>query len=142
MRRYPRLGLLEIGLRLLIWFLLTGDLSWTNIVIGVAVTLLLPRQASAPVQWRDWGHVLQEIVLAIPRAYYEAFQMILKPHTVEEVVRKQTLPNPQDSIPLPRPAGLVFLDIFLITFTPKTIVLDCDPQGGYEVHVVKPREEM
>jgi multicomponent Na+:H+ antiporter subunit E len=125
---------LEIGLRLLIWFLLTGNLSWDNVAIGVAATLLLPRQASAPVQWRDWGRVLQEILLAIPRAYWEAFEMILKPHTVEEVVYKQTLPN--------RSAGLVFLDIFLITFTPKTIVLNCNAQGTYEVHVLKPREDV
>ncbi|ABD01208.1 conserved hypothetical protein [Synechococcus sp. JA-2-3B'a(2-13)] len=128
------MGLLEIGLRLLIWFLLTGNLSWDNVAIGVAATLLLPRQASAPVQWRDWGRVLQEILLAIPRAYWEAFEMILKPHTVEEVVYKQTLPN--------RSAGLVFLDIFLITFTPKTIVLNCNAQGTYEVHVLKPREDV
>lgn len=47
MGRYPELGLLEIGLRLLIWFLLTGNLSWDNVAIGVAATLLLPRQASA-----------------------------------------------------------------------------------------------
>ncbi|MFS8804322.1 Na+/H+ antiporter subunit E [Synechococcus sp. R55.6] len=134
MERYPKLGLLEIGLRLLIWFLLTGNLSWDNVAIGVAATLLLPRQASAPVQWRDWGRVLQEILLAIPRAYWEAFEMILKPHTVEEVVYKQTLPN--------RSAGLVFLDIFLITFTPKTIVLNCNAQGTYEVHVLKPREDV
>ncbi|MDT7945618.1 MULTISPECIES: Na+/H+ antiporter subunit E [unclassified Synechococcus] len=134
MGRYPELGLLEIGLRLLIWFLLTGNLSWDNVAIGVAATLLLPRQASAPVQWRDWGRVLQEILLAIPRAYWEAFEMILKPHTVEEVVYKQTLPN--------RSAGLVFLDIFLITFTPKTIVLNCNAQGTYEVHVLKPREDV
>ncbi|MFS8839935.1 Na+/H+ antiporter subunit E [Synechococcus sp. W55.2] len=134
MGRYPELGLLEIGLRLLIWFLLTGNLSWDNVAIGVAATLLLPRQAFAPVQWRDWGRVLQEILLAIPRAYWEAFEMILKPHTVEEVVYKQTLPN--------RSAGLVFLDIFLITFTPKTIVLNCNAQGTYEVHVLKPREDV
>jgi multicomponent Na+:H+ antiporter subunit E len=136
MERYPKLGLLEIGLRLLIWFLLTGNLSWDNVAIGVAATLLLPRQASAPVQWRDWGRVLQEILLAIPRAYWEAFEMILKPHTVEEVVYKQTLPNRS------RSAGLVFLDIFLITFTPKTIVLNCNAQGTYEVHVLKPREDV
>jgi multicomponent Na+:H+ antiporter subunit E len=134
MGRYPELGLLEISLRLLIWFLLTGNLSWDNVAIGVAATLLLPRQASAPVQWRDWGRVLQEILLAIPRAYWEAFEMILKPHTVEEVVYKQTLPN--------RSAGLVFLDIFLITFTPKTIVLNCNAQGTYEVHMLKPREDV
>ncbi len=130
---YLRLGWLEVGLRLLIWFLLTSDLSLANIAIGVAVTLVLPRQASVPVQWRDWLRVLRSIVLAIPQAYREAFEMILKPHTTEVTIRQQAPPN--------RSAGLVFLDIFLITFTPKTIVLNCDAQGGYEVHVVKPRED-
>ncbi len=130
---YLKLGWLEIGLRLLIWFLLTGDLSIANIAIGVAVTLILPRQASVPVQWRDWLRVAQEIVQAIPQAYSEAFQMILKPHTAEAIIQQQAPPN--------RSAGLVFLDIFLITFTPKTIVLNCDAKGTYAVHVVMPRED-
>jgi multicomponent Na+:H+ antiporter subunit E len=95
MGRYPELGLLEIGLRLLIWFLLTGNLSWDNVAIGVAATLLLPRQASAPVQWRDWGRVLQEILLAIPRAYWEAFEMILKPTLLRKLYTNKPCPTVQ-----------------------------------------------
>ena len=38
-----------------------------------------------------------------------------------------------------RTPGLIFLDIFLITFTPKTIVVKCHEDGWYEVHRVKRR---
>jgi len=37
-----------------------------------------------------------------------------------------------------RTPGLVFLDIFIITFTPKTIVVKHHEEGGYEVHRLQP----
>ncbi|MCS6813959.1 MAG: cation:proton antiporter, partial [Cyanobacteria bacterium] len=41
---------------------------------------------------------------------------------------------------LGRSPGLIFLDIFLITFTPKTIVLRYHHDGWYEVHHVRRRK--
>ena len=54
---------------------------------------------------------------------------MLRPDNQEEIVRKRVKPR--------RIPGLIFLDIFLITFTPKTIVVKYDEQGWYEVHQVK-----
>ena len=124
-------AILNIVLRLIIWFLLTADLSLANIIIGVGIALLLPCSRTSSEKLKDWLRVLWEIVIAIPQAYIEAFQIMLRPHDEEEIVRQR--------IPPRRTPGLVFLDIFLITFTPKTIVTRYDKQGWYEIHKVKRR---
>jgi multicomponent Na+:H+ antiporter subunit E len=116
-------------LRLSIWFLLTSDLSIANIIIGVSIALLLPRSYTSPEKLKEWLQVLGKIFLAIPQAYLEAIEIIFRPHTQEDVVLERV--NPKRS---PR---LVFLDIFLITFTPKTIVLKYKEEGFYEVHRVR-----
>jgi multicomponent Na+:H+ antiporter subunit E len=122
-------AILSIVLRLTIWFLLTADLSVANIIIGVAIAFLLPRSYTSPERIKDWLRVLWEIAIAIPQAYLEAFQIMLRPHNEEEIIRQRVPPR--------RTPKLVFLDIFLITFTPKTIVTKYDDRGWYEVHKVK-----
>lgn len=116
--------------RLSIWFLLTASLSPINILIGFTVALLLPRRYTEPATLRDWLQVLWKILLAIPLAYFEAFEMMVRPHDQEDIVLER--------VPSQRSPQLIFLDVFLITFTPKTIVLrfhnDC-----YEVHRLRPK---
>jgi multicomponent Na+:H+ antiporter subunit E len=77
--------------------------------------------------------VLGEVIVAIPQAYIEAFEIIFCPHTREEVIMERVKPQ--------RTPGLIFLDIFLITFTPKTIVLKYHEKGWYEVHRVRRRKK-
>ena len=127
------IGILDILLRLTIWFLLTADLSLPNIVIGVAIALLLPRSYIKAATIKDWLLVLWEVIVAIPQAYIEAFEIMLVPHTREDVVLERVKPN--------RSPGLIFLDIFLITFTPKTIVLKYREDGWYEVHRIRRRKK-
>ncbi len=128
------IAILNIILRLTIWFLLTANYSLANIIIGVAIAFLLPRSRTSLGGLKDWLRVLWEIIVAIPQAYVEAIQIMLRPHNDEEIVRKRVQPR--------RTPGLIFLDIFLITFTPKTIVVKYDEQGWYEVHQVKRRKKV
>ncbi|CAN5695248.1 Na+/H+ antiporter subunit E [soil metagenome] len=129
------IGYRDLLLRLSIWFLLTADLSLANIVIGVSLALLLPkfgaRSYAAPDIFKDWLQILWKIVVAVPKAYFEAFEMILHPHEQEEITLE-----PSESHRTP---GLIFLDIFLVTFTPKTIVVRRHADGQNEVHWVKRR---
>ena len=129
------IGYRDLLLRLSIWFLLTADLSLANIAIGVSLALLLPkfgaRSYTAPDVLKDWLQIFWEIVLAVPRAYFEAFDMMLHPHRQEEITLEPSKPH--------RLPGLIFLDIFLITFTPKTIVVRRHQNGQNEVHWVKRR---
>jgi multicomponent Na+:H+ antiporter subunit E len=125
-------GYLNLILRLTIWFLLTANFSPANILIGVTVSLLLPGLHKTPVVLTDWLRVFGEIIVAIPQAYIEAFQIMLHPHTREDVTMERVKPQ--------RTPALIFLDIYLITFTPKTIVLKYHKDGWYEVHWVRRRK--
>ena len=126
------IGYLNLILRLVIWFLLTANLSVANIIIGVSIALLLPGSHKSLGRLKDWLRALFEVIVAIPQAYIEAFEIILRPHTQEDVTLERIKPG--------RTPGLIFLDIFLITFTPKTIVLKYHEDGWYEVHRVRRRK--
>jgi len=131
------IGYRDILLRLTIWLLLTSDLSVANVVLGLVISLLLPtfgpRSYVAPAVLKDWLQILWEVLVAIPKAYFEAFEMIFRPHEHEEI-------TPQPSKPRRTP-GLLFLDIFLITFTPKSIVVKHHEEGWHEVHWVRRRRK-
>lgn len=115
-------------LRIVIWFLLTANFSITNIVIGVSVSLLMPYYRSESIRLKDVVQGLVRIMVAIPHAYIESIEMICQPHKHEEVLMEKAKYR--------RSAALVFLDIFLITFTPKTIVLEHHEDGWYSIHRV------
>ncbi|APB32512.1 hypothetical protein GlitD10_0211 [Gloeomargarita lithophora Alchichica-D10] len=117
-------------LRLTVWFLLTANFSGVNILVGVAVAVLLPGGLRMRRNWPELGRGVGRIVRAIPQAYGEAMEMMVRPHTREEIQIEPVAPN--------RTPGLVFLDIFLITFTPKTIVLNYQEPQGYVVHYLHP----
>jgi len=124
---------LERLLRLTIWFLLTADLSPVNVTIGIAVSLLLPSAASPPrAVLRDWLRAGWEVLVAIPQAYKEAIEIMIRPHREEYTTRERVPPR--------RTPGLIFLDIFIITFTPKTIVKRYHERGWYEVHWISRRK--
>ncbi|NJL48748.1 MAG: cation:proton antiporter [Leptolyngbyaceae cyanobacterium SM2_5_2] len=124
-------GYLNILLRLAIWFLLTSDFSLANILIGISVALLLPRGVTSPGALKDWLRTLGEVLVAIPQAYGEALEIMVRPHAHEAVTLEQVKPR--------RTPSLIFLDIFLITFTPKTIVQRYHNDGWYEVHHIRRR---
>lgn len=121
--------ILNIVLRLAIWFLLTADFSLPNIIIGIAIAFLLPLSRKSSSTLKDWLRILWEVIIAIPQAYFEAFEIIFRPHNNEDIIRKRAKVR--------RSPGLIFLDIFLITFTPKTIVVKYDEDGWYEIHRVR-----
>ncbi|MEA5574120.1 Na+/H+ antiporter subunit E [Calothrix sp. UHCC 0171] len=123
----------QLILRLAIWFLLTANFTVVNIIIGISVALLLPRSYTPPARLQDLLTVLGKIIMAIPQAYIEAVELIIRPHNQEEIVMERVKSR--------RSPGLVFLDIFLITFTPKTIVVKYHEEGWYEVHRVQRRKK-
>ncbi|WP_427161581.1 Na+/H+ antiporter subunit E [Aliinostoc sp. HNIBRCY26] len=120
-------------LRMVIWLLLTANFSWINILIGVIISLLLPRGVTSPDKLKDWVQVIIKTLVAIPVAYMEAFEIIFRPHQHEEIILEHVKPK--------RSPNLVFLDIFIITFTPKTIVTKYREEGWYEVHQIQPRKK-
>lgn len=127
------IGYLNLILRLVIWFLLTANFSPANIMIGIAIALILPGRPKSLGRLKDWLLALWETLVAVPQAYIEAVEIMLFPHNYEEVTLEK--------VPLRRTPGLVFLDVFVITFTPKTIVLKYHEDGWYEVHRICRRKK-
>ncbi|MBR8830698.1 MAG: hypothetical protein N5P05_000802 [Chroococcopsis gigantea SAG 12.99] len=119
----------QIILRLTLWLLLTDNFGITNIAIGLLVAFLIPRAYPGRETVKDWWSMTRKVLLAIPQAYMEAFEMLFHPHEREEIIHEKMPPH--------RTPGLIFMDIFLITFTPKTIVLKYQENGWYEVHRVR-----
>ncbi|NJK73710.1 MAG: cation:proton antiporter [Oscillatoriales cyanobacterium RU_3_3] len=120
-------------LRLSIWFLLTANFTLENIIIGILIALLLPRSYTKRDSLKELLQVLGKILIAIPQAYIEAFEMLLHPHNEEDIVMERVSAN--------RSSRLIFLDVFLITFTPKTIVVKYNEEACcYEVHRVGRRK--
>ncbi|MFM9159950.1 MAG: cation:proton antiporter, partial [Dolichospermum sp.] len=78
--------ILSLTLRLSIWFLLTANVSLTNIIIGVIIALILPRGKSSPENLKSWLKVIIKIIITIPLAFMEAFEIILRPHHQEEII--------------------------------------------------------
>ena len=121
--------IINLILRLVIWFLLTADFSLPNIAIGLLVAFILPGNYTGAETLKEWFKVLSKI----PQAYLEALEIMIRPHNQEEVT--------MEKVKIGRSPRLIFLDIFLITFTPKTIVLKSHEEGWYEVHWVRRRKQ-
>ncbi len=128
-RRLPLL--LSVAFRLALWCMLTSDLSWLNLLIGLVVALLLPRARSRSLPLRALLRATASSLLAIPQAYVEALRLIVAPAVVE---REASEPATDRAQPL-----LVFLDVFRITLTPFTIVLGLEDDGRrYRIHSLMP----
>lgn len=124
-------AVIVIGLRLLIWLLLSADLEAANLAIGLAVALALPlprRLRRLPLA--ALGHALVASLRAIPQAFTEALQLLLR-RPGREILEREPADWP-DGQP---PAAVVFLDVFRITLTPLTIALGMEEPGHrYRVH--------
>lgn len=119
--------------RLAIWFLLTADLSPANIMIGIAIAFIIPHPKIKAKDIKQWLEVGKNFIIALPQAFIEAIEIMIFPHNYESLIREK--------VEAERPAILIFLDIFLITFTPKTIVLKYQEEGWYEVHKINRRKQ-
>lgn len=118
--------ILHLIFRLGIWLLLTDDLSPANIMIGMTVALILPRPKIPVEDLKQWLKIFAKVIFIIPQAYKEALEIMLFPHHREEIQMEKVTEM--------RSPFLIFLDIFFITFTPKTVVVKYHEKGCYEVH--------
>ena len=130
---------LSLGLRLLLWVLLTGDLRPLNLGIGLAVAILLPRAHSHREPIRPLLRALWDAAIAIPLAYGEAIALILAGG------REGCECTERDASRRATPV-VIFLELLAITITPFTLVLDLhrveqpghSPRLRYRIHRLQP----
>ena len=123
---------LSLGLRLMLWFLLTNDHSTSNLMIGLVLALLLPRPSARSLPIRDLLMALGRILITVPQAYGEALALILSPEAGEREILE---PATGRGTPL-----LMFLEVFRLTLTPFTVVLALEESPArYRIHQLRPR---
>ena len=131
---------LSLGLRLLLWVLLTGDLRPLNLAIGLAVAILLPRAHKHREPIRPLLRALWDAAIAIPLAYGEAIALILAGG------RERCECTERDASRRATPV-VIFLELLAITITPFTLVLDLhrveqpghSPRLRYRIHRLQPQ---
>lgn len=116
----------SLALRMGFWFLLTADLGIQNTLMGLAASLLIPRTRNDRLPVRKWTPAFLEILKAIPLAYAQAFDMMVRPHR-KTIMDRQPLRSGRHPL-------MIFLEIFRITFTPKTIATRVDDRRRVAVH--------
>lgn len=126
---------ITVALRLLIWLLLTGDLSRVNGLIGVLVALLLPMsRRSRRLPLRQLLVALRDSLLAIPQAFAEGFVLLRSGRHLATTLETQGFRDSGSAL-------LIFLEVFRVTLTPFTIALGLDADGrAFRVHRLAPPE--
>ena len=125
--------LITVALRLLIWLLLSADITLINFLIGLLVAMLLQMgRRSRPLPPQQLLASLFSSLAAIPQAYIEAMQLLLGGKALEERLESQRFIGPRSAL-------LVFLEVFRVTITPLTIALGIEPEGrAFRVHRLAP----
>jgi multicomponent Na+:H+ antiporter subunit E len=127
--------LLSCLFRLLLWTLLTSDLSAVNLAIGVGLSLLLPHARGPKQPLAPTLRALWRSLIAVPLAYGEAFALIGSGDREEESWIERPAGDPRHRL-------LIFLEVLAITLTPFTIVLGLsNGERGphYTIHQLRPR---
>ena len=114
-----------------IWMLLTADFTWTNACIGLLgaliVSLLLKHLFSA-LQLID---LVLSALIRLPQALWETFLIVIIPHRYTRITY-QTVDHPDNP-------WRVFCQIFLITFTPRSLVMSDEKKGQVRLHSLERR---
>lgn len=121
----------HLSLRLGFWLMLTSDFSFMNITIGVLAALVLPRKQGPRLPLLAWLKGAWKVIKLLPIAYLEAFSLLIHSHTEEGVI---TPHEGMGSNP-----WQLFLEIFLINFSPKSIVLQVDKYRRIHIHQIRQR---
>ncbi len=122
--------LFSTSFRLLLWVFLTGDLQLLNLVIGLSVALLLPRDTHSREPLMPFLRALWTSLIAIPTAYGEAMAlMVANGHEQVDCTQKQISAHASSRV--------VFLELLAITITPFTLVLDL-----HRIHPARPESPM
>lgn len=120
--------LLAFGL----WMLLTTEFSLVNVCFGVVAAVLvawLPKYRFSALQLlRLAGATL----FRLPQALAQTFWIVLMPHRHERIVPLR-LQRPQDP-------WRTFCEIFLVTYTPKSLVVSDEEDGMVQVHSLERKD--
>lgn len=116
-----------------LWMLLTAEFSFANVGIGFGAAVLvswLPKYRFSALQLLM---LLWATVIRLPQALGQAFYIVLWSHDYEYITR----------LPLQhrRDPWRTFCQIFLITYTPKSLVMSDEEDGCVQVHSLERKDQ-
>ena len=115
-----------------IWMLFSSDYSWLNAVIGLAGSFV----AALCSQYRFSAWQLVRLIAAalirLPQAVWESFMIVVFPHRFEKI-------SYQD-VDHPRNPWLIFCQTLLVTFTPRSLVINIISDDKIKLHSLERRE--
>lgn len=114
------------------WILLTADFSVPNVLIGLVGALLVSGLPASRLTARQLLGLLGATVALLPQALAQAFSIVLRTHD-HEVITREPLRRPEDP-------WATFHQVFLITFTPKSLVVSHEEDGRVQVHTLERKE--
>lgn len=103
-----------------VWMLLTADFSWANVLVGLfaaGLVSLLPRHRFSA--WQLLRLIISTLI-RVPMALWESFCIVFLPHPNERISGRK-LDHPENR-------WSVFCQTFIITFTPRSLVISEDDE--------------
>jgi multicomponent Na+:H+ antiporter subunit E len=112
--------------------LFTSDCSWLNVLTGLAGSIVVSRLHRYRFSAWQLIYLVGAALLRLPQAVLESFMIVILPHRYERVsFRRMT--DPQNP-------WAVFCQTFLITFTPRSLVISEEEEGKVRLHSLERKE--
>jgi multicomponent Na+:H+ antiporter subunit E len=115
-----------------IWMLFTSDFSWTNAVIGLAASVLVSLLNRHHFSARQLIGLIGTALIRLPQAIWESFMIVLLPHRHERISTYRMVD--------PKNPWAVFCQTFIVTFTPRSLVISEEKDGEVRTHSLERKE--
>lgn len=115
-----------------IWMLFTADFSWLNAMIGLVGSMAVSRFHHSRFSAWQLIRLLGAALIRLPQAVWESFMIVLLPHRYERVSLRRVID--------PQTPWSVFCQTFLITFTPRSLVISPEEEGDVRLHSLERKE--
>jgi multicomponent Na+:H+ antiporter subunit E len=115
-----------------IWMLFTADFSWPNVVVGLFASLLVSMLNRHRFSAWQLACLILTALIRLPWAIWESFLIVVIPHRHERVSFRR--------ISDPENPWAIFCQTFIITFTPRSLVVGEEKNGQLQLHSLEKRE--
>ncbi len=115
-----------------IWMLFTADFSWPNAAVGLAGSLLVSMLHRHRFSAWQLVYLIGAALIRLPLAVWESFLIVIVPHRYERIVSRR--------ISDPGNPWAVFCQTFIITFTPRSLVVSEEEDGQVQLHSLERKE--
>ena len=125
---------ITILFRTFIWTLITSNFTFTNIIIGITISSLIPVGKFEKI---DLFLILNQFLVTlmiIPQALKETLDLILIKKPIDSYIEQKSVVSSNGS------QIINFIDLLRITITPMSLVTRRIDKDSWRVHVIKDRK--